>query len=155
MATSSHTGPGSWRIAMEATGAALTVGSWRGKRLLYELPRLSGAFYLRPGGTLAGFDLRLPLPEGGELTWDSADLDRRSRSRLRFGGQEVRAAVSVLCVEVPGEHPYWKIVLEAEFSSWRLRLPGAGRCRPVTLTVFSEIRDGSRGLGAQEEHRAP
>ncbi|MFB4270591.1 hypothetical protein [Nonomuraea sp. GTA35] len=133
-----------WRIAMDATEATLSTGT--SDEPLYPLPGLTGAFYLRPGGALAGFALRLPLParrgEPRDLWWEAADLDRDGRAWLRFGQQEVCRAVSVLCAEIPGERPYEKIVLETAFSSWSLRLPGVPLLRPrrLTLRLFSELR---------------
>jgi hypothetical protein len=131
---------GSWQIAMDATEATVSMSTWLGPRPLYDVPEITGSFYLRPGGGLAGFALRIPLPSQ-ELTWDSADLDRGGRSRIRLGRRETGAAVSVLCAQVPGERPYYKVVLETAFSSWRLRLPGVPLYRPrrITLTLFSEI----------------
>ncbi|MCK2218744.1 hypothetical protein MF672_033860 [Actinomadura sp. ATCC 31491] len=158
MATSSHIEPGSWRIVLEATEVRLTTSGRKGLRLLYAPPRLDGSFYLRPGGPadadprpgggLAGFDLRLPLaaPRRGEppaLLWEAAELDRDGHGRLRFGGRELRAPVSAVCAAVPGGRPYVKIVLETVFSSADLRLPATAgwlRPRPVTLRLFSEIR---------------
>ncbi|MEV0162410.1 hypothetical protein B0I32_106105 [Nonomuraea fuscirosea] len=151
METSSHiehTGPGAWRIAMDATEATLSVGTSGRRRSLSDPPGVSGAFYLRPSGALAGFALRLPLrppapgAEAPVLLWESADLESEGRAWLRFGRQEVCRAVSVLCAGVPGAHPYVKIVLETAFSSWSLRLPGVRWPRPrmVTLRLFSEIR---------------
>ncbi|UBU11319.1 hypothetical protein [Nonomuraea gerenzanensis] len=133
-----------WRIAMDATEATLTTST--SKDPLYTLPGLDGAFYLRPGGELAGFALRLPLPSrrGGQrdLWWEAADLDREGRAWLRYGQQEVCREVSVLCRQIPGERPYEKIVLETAFSSWSLRLPGVPLLRPrrLTLRLFSELR---------------
>lgn len=140
-----------WRIAMDATETTLSTSA----RLLYAAPGLSGAFYLRPGGGLAGFALRLPLPprrDGPtELWWEAADLDARGGGQtwLRAGRREVCRPVSVLCAEVPGERPYEKIVLETAFSSWALRLPGAPRLRPrrLTLRLFSEIRTAGNPTG--------
>ncbi|TYB69098.1 hypothetical protein FXF51_07550 [Nonomuraea sp. PA05] len=133
-----------WRIAMDATEATLSAGP--SDEPLYTFPELDGAFYLRPGGELAGFALRLPLRsrrgEPRDLWWEAADLDREGRAWLRYGQQEVCRAVSVLCREIPGERPYEKIVLETAFSSWGLRLPGVPLLRPrrVTLRLFSELR---------------
>ncbi|WP_049561599.1 hypothetical protein [Nonomuraea sp. SBT364] len=144
MATPSHIGPGSWRIVLEATEATLTTSTRKGPRLLFALPRLDGAFYLRPHAGLAGFALQLPLPsrraEPPVLHWESAELDRDGHAWLRFGRQEVRSPVSVLCAEIPGERPYVKIVLETVFSPSSLRLPAWFLPRPVTLRLFTEIR---------------
>ncbi|WP_336208689.1 hypothetical protein [Nonomuraea sp. LPB2021202275-12-8] len=150
MATS--TGPGSWRIALEATEARLTTSRQQGLWLLYAPPRLDGAFYLRPNtAALAGFALRLPLPshraEPPVLHWESAELDRDAHAWLRFGRQAVRSPVSVVCAEIPGERPYVKIVLETVFSSRSLRLPAWLPPRPVTLRLFSEIRPTDRSPG--------
>ncbi|WP_101786687.1 hypothetical protein [Nonomuraea indica] len=156
MATSSHIGPGSWRIVLEATEARLTTSRRKGPRLLYAPPRLDGAFYLRPDAALAGFALRLPLPshraEQPVLHWESAELDRDARAWLRLGRHEVCAPVSVVCAEIPGERPYVKIVLETVFFSGGLRLPGLLVPRPVTLRLFSEIRpaDAFPASGADE-----
>ncbi|WP_146103552.1 hypothetical protein [Nonomuraea solani] len=131
-------GPGSWQIVLEATEARMTTSGRKGPRLLYAPPRVDGSFYLRPDATLAGFDLRLPLPSP-ELSWESADLDRDPHAWLRLGRREVRAPVSVMCAEIPGEHPYVKIVLETVFRSSAL---GLGHWpRWVTLRLFSEIRE--------------
>ncbi|AQZ69603.1 unnamed protein product [[Actinomadura] parvosata subsp. kistnae] len=133
-----------WRIAMDATEATLSAST--SPDPLFTLPSLDGAFYLRPGGGLAGFALRLPLParrgEPQDLWWEAADLDREGRAWLRLGQHEVCRAVSVLCAEIPGERPYEKIVLETAFSSWSLRLPGVPLLRPrrLTLRLFSELR---------------
>ncbi|MEW9552832.1 hypothetical protein [Nonomuraea sp. NPDC050783] len=155
MATSSHIEPGAWRpgawqIVLEATEARLTTSGREGIRLLCAPPRLDGSFYLRPGGALAGFDLRLPLlPPGRErhgeppvLCWEAADLDRDGHGRLRYGNREVCSPVSAVCAEIPGGRPYVKIVLETVFPSGSLHLPGSSwlRPRPVTLRLFSEIR---------------
>ncbi|MEV0616485.1 hypothetical protein AB0I81_24435 [Nonomuraea sp. NPDC050404] len=131
---------GSWRIAMDATEATLSMDTWLGPRPLYDVPEITGSFYLRPSGGLAGFALLIPLPSRA-LRWDAADLDRGGRSRIRLGEREIGAAVSVLCAQVPGERPYYKVVLETAFSSWRLGLPGVPRLRPrrIALTLFSEI----------------
>ncbi|WP_043625521.1 hypothetical protein [Nonomuraea candida] len=164
MTIHSHIEPGSWRIATEATEARMSIGRRRERGLPLDV---TGAFYLRPSGALAGFTLLLSPPghpggppertggsparpdgssarPGGapELRWEAADLDREGQAWLRFGEQETRSAVSVLDAEIPGEHPYLKIVLETEFSSRRLRLPGLPRLWPrrVTVTLFSEIR---------------
>lgn len=143
MTASSHIGPGSWRIVLEATQARLTTRGRRGLRLLYAPPRVDGSFYLRPDTALAGFSLRLPLPSHRPgppaLRWESADLDRDPHAWLRSGHREVRAPVSVVCAAVPGERPYVKIVLETVFPS-SLLLPPWLRTRPVTLRLFSEIR---------------
>ncbi|MBB6347182.1 hypothetical protein FHU36_003727 [Nonomuraea muscovyensis] len=151
MATSSHIGPGSWRIVLEATEARLTTSRRKGPRLLYAPPRLDGAFYLRPNAALAGFALQLPLPshraEPPVLHWESAELDRDAHAWLRFGRQAVRSPVSVVCAEIPGERPYVKIVLETVFSSGSLRLPVWFPPRPVTLRLFSEIRPTDRSPG--------
>ncbi|MBF8193056.1 hypothetical protein ITP53_46785 [Nonomuraea sp. K274] len=142
---SSYTDPGAWRIAMDATEATLSM-STPGGRLTQELPRVSGSFFLRPSGALAGFALRLLLPphwDGPQVpSWEAADLDVDEQAWLRLGRHEVCRPVFVLCTRVPGEHSYTKIVLETSFSSWSLRLPGAAwhRPRPVTLRLFSEIR---------------
>ncbi|NRQ37782.1 hypothetical protein HII36_39030 [Nonomuraea sp. NN258] len=164
MATSSHIEPGSWRIVLEATEARLTTNGRQGPRPLYAPSRLDGSFYLRPTGTLAGFDLHLPLPlpphrfssprpssprfsshraEPPVLHWESAELDGDARAWLRFGSLEVCSPVSVMCAEIPGERPYVKIVLETVFWSGSLRLPGSRwlRPRPVTLRLFTEIRN--------------
>lgn len=170
MAKSSHIEPGSWRIVLEATEARLTTSGRRGRSVLFEPLRLDGAFYLRPDAALAGFDLRLPLAsprakppvppltshraeppvppltshhaEPPVLHWEAVDLDRGAHAWLRCGGRAVRSPVSVVCAEIPGEHPYVKIVLETVFASNSLRLPGRSwlRPRPVTLRLFSEIR---------------
>ncbi|WP_043636338.1 hypothetical protein [Nonomuraea candida] len=80
------------------------------------------------------------------LQWESAELDSDAHAWLRFGGQAVHSPVSVICAEIPGEHPYVKVVLETVFSSRYLRLPGWAwpRSRPVTLRLFSEIRPAHR-----------
>jgi hypothetical protein len=152
MAASSHTGPGSWRIALEATEVRLTANRRRGPRLLYAPPRLDGAFYLRPDAALAGFALRSHRAETPVLRWESAELDRDAHAWLRFGHRAVRSPVAVVCAEIPGERPYVKIVLETVFSARCLRLPAVARLQPqpVTLRLFSEIRpaDGSPGSSA-------
>ncbi|GAA3601229.1 hypothetical protein GCM10022419_101800 [Nonomuraea rosea] len=160
MATSPYyTDPDSWRIALDATEATLSVNTAKGPRTLYEAPQINGAFYLRPSGSLAGFSMRLPLASSraGEppvLWWESADLDLDGAAWLRLGQQEVLSDVSVLRAEVPGERPYLKIVMETVFSSWSLRLPALAWRPPrmVTLRLFSEIRSaedvpGGRFMG--------
>ncbi|MGI5273418.1 hypothetical protein ACQEUU_30040 [Nonomuraea sp. CA-218870] len=142
MATSSHLGPGSWRIVLEATQARLTTSGRGGVRLRYA-PRVGGSFYLRPDTTLAGFALRLPLP--AELLWESADLDRDGHAWLRLGDREVRSPVTVVCAAIPGARPYVKIVLETVFRSSSLGLPGVSWPRPVTLRLFTEIRPAGSG----------
>lgn len=155
MATSSHIGPGSWRIVLEATEARLTTSRRKGPRLLYAPPRLDGAFYLRPDAALAGFALRLPLPsrraEPPVLHWESAELDRDGHAWLRLGRREVCSPVSVVCAEIPGERPYVKIVLETVFASTGLRLPGWLPPRPVTLRLFSEIRPAGAFPGSSDD----
>ncbi|MFC4122112.1 hypothetical protein [Nonomuraea zeae] len=147
MAVSPYTDPDSWRIALDATEATLSVHTRKGPRTLYVVPRIDGAFYLRPDGPLAGFSLQLPLPSsrGGDapvLWWESADLDLDGAAWLRLGRQEARSQVSVLRAEIPGERPYLKIVMETVFPSWSLRLPALAWHPPraVTLRLFSEIR---------------
>lgn len=141
-----YTDPGSWQIALEATDATLSMSTARGPRTLYRTSEISGAFYLRPDGSLAGFSLELPFPrrwgEPVSLSWEAADLDTDESVSLRLGENETRADVSVLSVVIPGEPAYVKIVLETAFSPRSLRLPGLGlhRARPVTLRLFSEIR---------------
>lgn len=158
MATSSHIGPGSWRIVLEATEARLTTSGRKGPRLLYAPPHLDGAFYLRPNATLAGFALRLPLSSrragAPVLYWESAELDRDGHAWLRLGRRAVRTPVSIVCAEIPGERLYVKIVLETVFSSGDLRLPGRLRQRPVTLRLFSEIRPAD-GLPGPSRNQAP
>ncbi|MBX6383859.1 MAG: hypothetical protein IRZ07_12935 [Microbispora sp.] len=157
----SYTDPGAWRIDMDASEATLSMTTSKGPRLLHKLPGFHGSFYVSPVGLLAGFTLRLPLPvyppwlredEAPELYYESVDLEAakapnqvRGNARLRLGSRETSAAVSGLCTPVPAGHlgrPYLKIVLETVFASVRLRWPAEAwrRLRPVTLTLFTEIR---------------
>lgn len=142
-----HPDPGAWRIAMDATEVTLWTRRMTAQRPLYVVPDISGTFYLRRSGTLAGFALRLPLPatrRGGTpvLEWESEDLENEGRAWLRLGHREVCRPVSVLCAEIPGARPYVKIVMETVFSSLSLRPPAMawGLPRKVTLRLFSEVR---------------
>ncbi|MFC7584886.1 hypothetical protein ACFQYP_14940 [Nonomuraea antimicrobica] len=126
----------------------LSVDTGRGPRVLYAPRRISGAFFLRPNGSLAGFSLRLPLPSRVARTpvpvlrWESTSLETGPTAALRLGRQEVQTAVSVLCAEIPGDPAYVKVVLEGTFCSWGLRLPALAWRRPrrVRLRLFTEIR---------------
>src|SRR5262245_2619133 len=88
-----HPGPGAWRIAMDATEVTLWTRRLTRQRPLYVVPGISGAFYLRPSGALAGFSLELPLParrgEAPVLVWESEDLENEGRAWLRLGHREV------------------------------------------------------------------
>src|SRR5690606_10144011 len=143
MTASSHIGPGSWRIVLEATQARLTTRGRRGLRLLYAPPRVDGSFYLRPDTALAGFSLRLPLPSHRPgppaLRWESADLDRDPYAWLRSGHREVRAPVAGGRAAAPGEPPDAPIGRERRVPPALMRAPWL-RTRPVTLRLFSEIR---------------
>jgi hypothetical protein len=156
-----YTDPASWRIAMEASAASLSMNTLKGPRLLDELPWFQGSFRLTRAGLPAGFTLRLPLPtrpewlreeETAELLWESVSLEAAGipnqfggRTRLRLGRRETFASVSALCAKIPvgrSGRPYLKIVLETVFPSLSLRWPREARLRlrPVTLKLFSEIR---------------
>ncbi|WP_219467130.1 hypothetical protein [Nonomuraea rhizosphaerae] len=152
-----YTDPGSWRIAMEASAATLSVSTMKGPRVLHELPSFDGAFRLTPAGLLAGFSLRLPLPDRDAcLLWEATDLAVPARmnalartnapggrAKVRLGRRETVADLSALCARVPDARfgrAYLKIVLETVFPSLSLRWPAKARLRPVALKLFSEIR---------------
>ncbi|WP_055483518.1 hypothetical protein [Sphaerimonospora mesophila] len=155
-----YSDPSAWRIAMEASAGTISMMTSNEPKVLYELPRFHGSFYLSRHGLLAGFTLRLPLPvrpgwlreesepvlfwESMELWADGAQNRVGGRALLRLGRREIVTAVSGLCVEVPvgSGRPYLKIVLEAVFPSVSLRWPPQARqrLRPVMLKLFSEIR---------------
>ncbi|MGP4104889.1 hypothetical protein [Nonomuraea sp. KM90] len=149
----SYTDPDAWRIAMNVTEATLTMDTPRKLRLLDKVPEVIGSFFLRPSGGLAGFSLRLPLSSRRAvppvLVWESANLELGEPATLRLGEQEVSSAVSVVCAEIPGEHPYVKIVLETEFPSKALLLPSTWWRRPgtVRLRLFSELHSAEKATG--------
>ncbi|GAA5042562.1 hypothetical protein HNP84_002139 [Thermocatellispora tengchongensis] len=167
----SHADPVSWRVATEASAGKLSMNTSKGSRLLHELPRFHGSFTLSRAGLLAGFALRLPLPPGARpawlraeepplLSWESVGLSAGGppsnvggRARLRLGRRETFTPVWGLCAEVPAGRPYFKIVLETVFPSSSLHWPAEAwrRLRPVTLTLFSEIRPS--GAGTREPPR--
>ncbi|WP_147267912.1 hypothetical protein [Spongiactinospora rosea] len=161
-----HANPTAWRIALDACAGMLSMNTSKGLRPLYELPHFQGSFSISREGVLAGFRLRLPLPSearlaqagtAAELSWESMSLDADGpvnslggRARLLLGRRETFTDVSALCAKIPGERPYIKIVLETVFSPVALHWPTDGwqRLRPVTLTLFSEIRPAE--VGSQE-----
>lgn len=152
--------PAAWRVATEVSEWALSMNTPNGPRLLCELPGFQGTFVLRRDGLLAGFTLRLPLPESSRppwlrtpeapvLHWKSLNLEAdppppggvAGRARLRLGRRETFAPVSALCVTIPAARPYLKLVVETVFPSVALRWPAEAwpRLRPVTLRLLSEI----------------